>query len=475
MLLAHSNLLALCAVILQSAEALTLGSLAPETALTYSLHVPSPTPAPSIQPSNSVVDQIQQQQQSEPTPTLAKRWREVVVPRPNTKKSDPPPEPWRRTISSSIVEIVHPTVIAGVTFSAKPTSINGPTPWVSLNKQGVPQTVKPKVKNGVTKNAGPDYKNWFKTATTVVHDNKDLKAHNLKEDETFTEVTYIEEDDTYLKMNPLIRCTPDRYLNKGLAKDTSSEPFCTPAENSNIDLGKTYFITWYTRFFEEAEKVKIHLAYVREKEHVKGMRKRDGNLASNYEIVPLNEETIQNNLNLTKRANDAFIPSGTKLAFFSSDWLINRDGYFPLEIEEAWLKGKYSKQAIINIQPDTIDDDDFDLLSQGILVNLRKGTAVYKKSKEQLALEDEGIGEDENKYIVMMTMPTVVCIAACIMYFITQLCSKDRDVAGIRRSYYKSKFHKKLGKPKFFSSKKNKGYANLPQYEEHELDSFKQQ
>lgn len=398
------------------------------------------------------------------TATLEKRkpWRDAVVPRTTTTSLEFA-ETWIRTISETVVEIVHPTVIAGVTFSAKPTSAHGATRWISLNKQGVPKTVNPKVKNGVTQNPSPDYKNWFKTATTIIHDNKDLKAHNLGEDDTFHEVKYIEEDDTYVKLNPIIRCTPDRYFDKGVAKDITSEPFCTPADNSNIDLGKTYFVTWYTRFFEDVQKVRVHLAYIKEKAVQKGMRKRD--LSSRYEVVSVGKR-------------DEMLASGTKMAFFSSEWMANRDGYFPLEIKEEWLKGKYNKLAILTLQPDNVDDEDFDLLSQGIIINLRKGAAVFKKSKAQLELEDDGIGESENKYIILMTMPTIVVVAVCLMYFITQLCSKDRDISAIRRAVYKNRFHKNLGKPsinKIFKSKKKNGYDKLPQFqEEHELDEFKQ-
>lgn len=382
---------------------------------------------------------------------LEKRYRDVKVPIETTTTTELPPELWIRTILSTVVEIVHPTVIAGVTFLAKPTETGPGQPWVSLNKQGVPKTIRPKVKGGVTKNTSPDYGTYFKSATTVVHSNQDLKAHNLGEDEEFKEVIWTTDPEIEKSLNPLIRCTPDRYFMKGAAKDILSEPFCTPSEGLNLDMGKTYFVTWFTKYFATAKKVRVHLAYVKEKAHEKGMRKRD-------EILPL----------------------GTDLAFFSSDWLDNVDGYFPLEIKEAWLKKKFNKVAIITIQPDTVDDEDFDLLSNGVVVNLRKGTAVFKKSKEQLALEDDGIGEDQNKYIVLMTMPTVVVVSACIMYFLTQFCAKDRDLSEIRRKYHKSRFHKVLGKPKLFKTSKpkakkgSKGYTTLPQFEEHEMDEFKQ-
>ncbi|GMF98601.1 unnamed protein product [[Candida] boidinii] len=98
-------------------------------------------------------------------------------------------DPWLRTIYGTVKEIVTPTVIGGITFKAKPTATetNGFEPWVSLKKDGSPKTIKPKEKKGGIADGLPDYKTYFKTATTIVHDQKDLNAHNLKEGETFEE------------------------------------------------------------------------------------------------------------------------------------------------------------------------------------------------------------------------------------------------------------------------------------------------
>lgn len=387
---------------------------------------------------------------------LEKRYRKVIVPTTSSSSEDAEPESWIRTIYSSVVEIVHPTVIGGVTFSDKPFTSDGPEPWVSLNKNGEPKTIKPQIKNGITKNGKPEYGTFFQTSTVVVHLNKNLKAHNLDEDETFTEIKWIPEDDTYVNLNPVIRCTPDRYFKKGLAKDVSSEPFCSPQENSNILLDKTYFVTWYTRFFEDAEKVRLHLAYIKEDQHDKGMRKRD--------------ETEKDSIvleSLDKRDNTA---SGTNIAFFSSDWFLNRDGIYPLQVKEEWLKGKYFKPfkaVFISVQPDNIADEDFDMLEYGIPVMIGKGSKVFKKSREQLAIEDQGgVGENESKYIILMTMPTMVIVACCLMYFLTQLCNKDRDVGSVRREYFAKRFHKVIGKPKklFSKTKSGKGYKKLPEY-----------
>ncbi|ODV96198.1 hypothetical protein PACTADRAFT_33376 [Pachysolen tannophilus NRRL Y-2460] len=136
------------------------------------------------------------------------------------------PRSWIRTIYETKVEIVQPTVIAGVTFSAKPPeSTNGLEPWISLNNAGVPKTVTPQAKNGNIKKGKPQYSTWFQTATTKIYDQKELKAHNMKEGSKFEEVIYLPEDETYVSLNPLIRCTPDNYYKKGKAKNILSQPF----------------------------------------------------------------------------------------------------------------------------------------------------------------------------------------------------------------------------------------------------------
>lgn len=366
------------------------------------------------------------------SPQLERRWKEVVQPNKDYEnklsqkkslelaKPKEIPKSWIRTISSSVVEIVQPTVIASVTFSAKPpATTNGLEPWVSLNKDGTPKTIKPQNKNGNIKNGKPDYGTWFQDVHTVTYSHEELKAHNMKPGETFEEVIYDEEDQTYVSLNPLIRCTPDRYYMKGLAKDISSSPFCTPREKSDLKLDKTYFVTWFTKYFPAiTENVRIHLAYVKESEYEKGMSKRE----------------------FMDFSNDGALP-GT---FFTSDWILNRDGYFPLEVQEEWLKSKFNKKVLITIQPDSIADEEFDILnSNGTVVTFLKGAVVAKTTKEQKEIQDQGGSDSDNIYYVILIMPTMVILAACVMYFFVFITKGTRDFSSVRKSYFKRKFGKR--------------------------------
>lgn len=362
------------------------------------------------------------------------------VHRPNEKKkktTSEDPKPWKRTIYSTEIEIVTPTVIAGVTFSRKPLPTPDPLePWVSLNKDGSPKTIKPEIKNGRTKKGHPTYTTYFQTMSTKTYSYEDLKAKNMDPHDIFEEEVYIDEDDTYTSLNPIIRCTPDRYLNKGLAKDISSEPFCTPKENSMWKVGKTYFITWYTHFLTEensdkvSEKVRIHLSYVKEKLSEKGYHKRD-------------------------------IPA----TFYSSEWISNVDGVFPIEIDEAWLQGYYERKIIVSVQPLHISDDEFNPLENGVMTYIMLGSKVAKTTEEEWALQDAGI-YDQEWYYVALAIPTMVVIALVLMYFFLQLNSGNRDFSEITNETL-SKRHKVLGtisKMKRFKNIKNHKYSELPTY-----------
>ena len=64
------------------------------------------------------------------------------------------------------------------------------------------------MKNGQIKNGRPDYSTWFQTATTIVYNKEQLKAHNMADDEIFEEVKYIQEGDLENHLlSPIIRCT----------------------------------------------------------------------------------------------------------------------------------------------------------------------------------------------------------------------------------------------------------------------------
>ncbi|CAI4046161.1 hypothetical protein SUVZ_11G1390 [Saccharomyces uvarum] len=346
-------------------------------------------------------------------------------------------KPWLRTIYGSQNEIVTPTVIAGVTFSAKPDPTSDALkPWVSLKKDGTPQTIKPEIKKGRTQRKSPDYSTYFKTATMRTYSYEELKAANMDPDDVHEEEDFIDEDDTYVSLNPIIRCTPNRYFNKGPARDIPSEPFCTPRENSNWKVGKTYFVTWFTRFFEDehsgevAEKVRVHLSYVKEKSKEMGNHKRD-------------------------------LPA----TFFTSEWIDNVDGLLPIEIKEEWLQNKYERRIVVSVQPVSIPEEEFNPLQNGVLLYISMGSKVYKPTKEQLALQDAGISDDK-WYYVALSIPTVVVIFFVLMYFFLHANGKNRDFTDVTRKALNKK-RRVLGKfseMKKFKTMRNHKYTELPSY-----------
>ncbi|CAI4034687.1 hypothetical protein SMKI_11G1360 [Saccharomyces mikatae IFO 1815] len=362
--------------------------------------------------------------------------RQVVRPKQKMTTSEKV-QPWRRTIYETIPEIVTPTVIAGVTFSAKPEATPNPLrPWVSLQHDGRPKTIKPEIKKGLTVKGRPDYSTYFKTATHRTYSYDELKAHNMDPNEEFEETEYIEEDDTYVSLNPIIRCTPDRYFNKGLAKDIHSEPFCTPYENSRWKVENTYFVTWYTRFFEDensgkvTDQVRVHLSYVKENPVEKGNYKRD-------------------------------IPA----TFFSSEWIDNVNGLFAVEVREEWLQKKYERRIVVSVQPKNIPDEEFDPLHNGVLLYITAGSKVFKPTKEQLALDDAGITNDQ-WYYVALSIPTVVVVFFVFMYFFLYVNGKNRDFTDVTRKALNKK-RRVLGKfseMKKFKNMKNHKYTELPSY-----------
>ncbi|CCF57396.1 hypothetical protein KAFR_0C04050 [Kazachstania africana CBS 2517] len=370
---------------------------------------------------------------------LANAAREVIRPKADKETTSEELKPWLRTIYSTKAEIVTPTVIAGVTFSAKPAATPDPLePWVSLNKDGSPKTIKPELKNGRTKNPHPEYSTYFQTASVRTFSYEELKAHNMDPNDVYEEEVFIDEDKTYVSLNPIIRCTPERYFMKGSANDISSQPFCTPRENTSWKVGKTYFVSWFTRFFEDefsgevVENVRVHLSYVKEKASEKGFHKRD-------------------------------IPA----TFFSSEWLKNVDGMYGIEIDGDWLQGQYERKIVVSVQPSNIPDEEFNPLENGVLLYMIQGSKVSKYSKEELALQDAGISNDK-WYYVALSIPTMVIFALVCIYFFLHYNGKYRDFSDVTQAAL-GKRHRVLGevsKMKKFRKMKNHKYSELPSYNE---------
>lgn len=391
-----------------------------------------------------------------------KRAKEVVVNKDYKKlqemkagavSSSVAPTPWLRTIYDNKKEIVTPTVIAGVTFSAKPpATTDGLEPWISLKKDGSPVTIKPKMKNGNIQNKSPDYGTWFQTPVTMRYTKEELQAHNQKDDEVFTHVEYTPEDLTYKQLNPILRCTPLLYKKKGLAKDTSSEPFCFPQDNANLKMDKTYFITWYHRFFDDkVENVKVHLSYVKEAVRQKGL-KRD--------LTPQNPNEKRSSV----------IELGGLIdgkSFFVSDWLAKDEGYFPITIDPKWFgESEYYRKVMISLQPDNVLDEEFDRLKNSVVIEIAKGAKVSKgyhedikkqEEKEQLRAQygddyviEEGI--DYEKYLIIISLPVCVLLATFGMYLFVLINKKNTDLSFLKTV-------------KLNRNKKRSRYSELPQWE----------
>lgn len=368
------------------------------------------------------------------------------------------PKPWIRTLTNSVVEVVTPTVIAGVTFGAKPASTtNGLEPWINLDKLGSPKTVKPELKNGLFKKAWPTYGTWFATPTTIVHSNEDLNAHNLGEDETFHEEQWIEEDAYEHSLNPMIRCTPDRYSKKGTAKVDSSQPFCTPQDDVRMILGKTYFITWYSGFFKDAEKVRLSFSHVKQSARQQGLKKRD---------IP----------DLVKRSREIELGGKVQSSFFTTDWIKNTKGYYPLDILEEWIgdDSVYQRKVLITIQPDNIPDEEFNVQENFIVVEFSKGVKVdkshlvdLKKLEEKnrnkaLGIEEVGGDVDYEKYYIMMGLPTCVALFGLAAYFFIIVNKKSIDFSNVSRRTYarENTTHRRI------PFRKKKQESGLPQFNE---------
>lgn len=371
------------------------------------------------------------------------------------------PRAWVRTISSTKTVIVRPTVIAGVTFSTKPPkTTNGLEPWVSLNKDGSPKTIKPQHKGGQIKKGKPDYGTWFGTATLIPMSKEEIKAENMEDDEVYEHEEYVPEDPTYHELNPIIRCTPERYFKKGMGKNVESEPFCTPHDNQQMKMDKTYFITWFTRYFKDAKKVKVHLSYLKESLRQKGMKR---SLETDQESP---EDLLKRSSVLEKGAEV------NEKSFFQSDWLDVEEGMFPVTILEEWFGAKdWYKKVLISLQPDNVDIQDFDYTKDAVVVEIARGATVskghledYKRLEEKWRNKELNVAIEEGpsyeKYYIMMSVPSVVVLFGLGMYIFVMINKKSLDLSHLKKraTAGKKTTHRRI------PFKKKGAYTELPQY-----------
>ncbi|RKP31419.1 hypothetical protein METBISCDRAFT_14147 [Metschnikowia bicuspidata] len=408
-------------------------------------------------------------------PALEKRYKDVVVNKEYKKLQDMKngkvytteiPKPWIRTIYGDKVEIVTPTVIAGVTISAKPPVLTDDLePWVSLNGDGSPKTIRPKMKNGVIKNKSPDYSTWFQDVKTVTYSHEELRAHNMDEDEIFVEETFVPEDLTYRLLNPIVRCTPDLYKMKGMAKDQSPEPFCFPHDNARLYMDSTYFVTWYYKFFDPSvERVRLHLSYVKESIRQKGMKRDISDIEGSAD-----RSAPQKRSSVMQKGGKLHLAS-----FYVSDWLLKEEGILPLTILPDWFdEGAYYHKVLMLFQQDTGADDEFNHLNNFVVFEIAKKAKVAKGHYTDLAKQkeitemraihgddidiEEGLNFDA--YITMITLPTCVLVAALVMYLLMVYNRRQYDLSFLKKvKFNRSKHPRKAA------------YTELPQWDSPKID-----
>ncbi|ODV92696.1 hypothetical protein CANCADRAFT_17609, partial [Tortispora caseinolytica NRRL Y-17796] len=261
--------------------------------------------------------------------------------------------PWVRTMSDH-TQVIRPTVIAGVTFSAKPRTEtpNHPQPWISLNKDGSPKTIKPKLKGAFTKNGPPDYGTYFaeKVTRTVTHVERVQGRYGptstTKVEEVIEHIDLFDED---AELNPLIRCTPDRYFDEqgriGSKGDGTSEPFCSPWSASHWLTGRTYFVTWYPGYFNNTASVRVLLEYAEHgsdsqiKKTLYGSRK--GKAAKEEDDEDYERQHVDD-------------------AFYVGEWVPVGRGWQEVTVLKSWLQNKFSKHVYVSLQTSNDADDAVD-------------------------------------------------------------------------------------------------------------------
>lgn len=388
--------------------------------------------------------------------------------------------PWVRTIdltTATIVTRVTPEIISLntkdlITISAKPTAtldqLNSHLrPWVSINKDGTPKTIKPKLVNGhEVKNGGYDlldYSTYFMKETTKTFSYEEMgKPKGMDPDETEVEVVKELEDPLFeWDLNPIMRCFPGNF-NKMNPKNQivykqdknnkdaetnvqlTSEPFCAPKENTVWKMGKTYFTHWYYKFFfdsineEYAEKVKIHLTYITESYKDQGMNKRE-----------LSED---------------------QLSFWSSDWISNKQGYLPIYINETFLKNDFEEKILLTIQPDYMSDVEFHPLMtelNPVKLSIIRGTKIVKQNGDDLEFKHWGTEKQQSKYgkgktvlEIIIIIPCVVLVAFICMFIFVKVNGKNRDFSFVKK-LKGSKLKKNINLNRF----KNHKYEELPMHD----------
>lgn len=283
---------------------------------------------------------------------------------------------------------VTPTVWGDALFRGQRQVGAVPNPWIKLKKDGQAKTITPKVVKGKTKNAPPEYGDWFHVNRDVT---ENARSAGYKTAHPTDVVGYNEmldeEDPIEASFNPVERCTPEKFIK---VKKQRVGPWCSPQYGKGVMLDHVHWFTWYTREFPDAEKVRLHCAYIQGK----ALHKREIEDSSVFHIT---------------------------------EWVSNTWGVYPMEIEEEWLDGEYEQKVAVAIQPDYMDDDEITddyLLKNSTFVRFRRGAIVQKKDKGRLDLDKN----EEGMMITIITIPSVVVIFACIYVLFTQITAGARAI-----------------------------------------------
>lgn len=249
--------------------------------------LPVITPSPSLAP-NTKNQRIDQQ-----FATLVKRANNGQVPLAQSV--------WTSTLPNGALQLVTATTIDGVTISASPASKTDSakaTPWVSIDGSGVPVMVTPSIVSagGETVSASP-------VPPTAVNGKR---------------------YPTPAAVPPVLRCfgdrvPPDRSQPQN-ARSAPGYPFCSPLNGTEWIVGETYWITWDPTYWGSSSANANNDDNSKSITHVRIFARS----------LPINDNEDK---------------------VFTTDWIPNADGYFPLTILNEYKIENTNGYMFINMAP----------------------------------------------------------------------------------------------------------------------------
>ncbi|KAK9466703.1 hypothetical protein V1512DRAFT_263233 [Lipomyces arxii] len=258
-----------------------------------------------------------------------------------------PLRPWTRTAPNGAKAVVTPIVVEGITLSPRPPVVTATIahPWISLKPNGAPVTIKPKIKKyGFVERASPTYGTWFPEETGAMAVEKEDGTEAVQKLPTVMGGKYYKGE--FERLNPVIRCTPERYLDQG-----NMAPFCSPKSLTELQASHAYFVTWYPHYFNDT-KVRINLL--------------------DYDVLSFESPTSND--------PEAEARNMKESAFYTSEWIDNELGYYVLEVDNKWIGKHFSKSVYIQIESPKEAMEDLDVQNVP-LVKFLKGPKAIKDDK----------------------------------------------------------------------------------------------